>query len=103
MPSSSTSITTRAVLTPAADHDRPRTDLARQAVLDGVFDERLQNHARNDELDRVWADLLANTQLRPEPYDFDVEVFVDRFEFFAQRDEVLVAAKQPAQEPGQLD
>ena len=50
------------------------------------------------DVERVGADLLAHLQLRAEPHDLDVEVLVDRLELLAQRDEVLVAAHQPAQQ-----
>ena len=102
IPSSSTSIMTRAVLAPAADDDRAGADLARQAVLDRVLDERLQDHARHDHVDGVGRNLLAHAQLRPEAHDLDVEVLVDRLELLPQRDEMLLAAQQTAQEAGQL-
>ena len=40
--------------------------------------------------------------MRPEPDHLDGEVFVDRRQFFAQRDEVIGAAHQPSEQAGQL-
>ena len=75
----------------------PGADLAREAVLDRVLDQRLQDHARHDEVDRVRVDVLHHFQLRSEADHLDVEVLVDRLELIAQRDEVLVTAQQTSQ------
>ena len=48
------------------------------------------------------ADLLVDRQLRAEADDLDVEVLVDRLELLAQRDEVIGAAHQAAQQARQL-
>ena len=45
---------------------------------------------------------LSTLQLRPEADHFDVEVLVDRLELLAQRDEVIGAAHQPAQQAREL-
>ena len=79
-----------AVFAMAADRDRARTDLAREAVLDRVLDQRLQDHAGDDEIERVGVDVLDHFQLGTEANDLDVQVFVDRFELFTQRHEMLV-------------
>ena len=68
------------VLAPAADDDGADADLAGEAVLDRVLDQRLQDHARHDDVDGVGTDLLAHAQLRSELDDLDVEVLVDRLE-----------------------
>ena len=56
----------------------------RQAVLDRVLDQRLQHHARDDQVERRRIDVLLDLQLRAEADALDVEVLVDRFELFAQ-------------------
>src|SRR6476660_5953033 len=40
---------------------------ARQPVLDGILDERLQQHARNDDIQCFSGDFLDDRQLRSEP------------------------------------
>src|SRR5579864_3911197 len=82
------------VAQPRPDRDAPPADLARQAVLDRVLDERLQEHARHDHVEGVGSDLFLDPQLRSEPDDFNVEVLVDRLQLFAQRDEVIRAAHE---------
>ena len=52
---------------------------------------------------RVGADVLEHPELRSEAHDLDVEIFVDRFQLLAQRDEMLVTAEQPPQQAGELD
>ena len=84
------------------DRDAPAADLAREPVLDRVLDERLQDHARHDHVERLRRDLLVDAELRPEADDLDREVLVDRLELLAQRDEVIRAAHQPPQQPGEL-
>ena len=84
------------------DGDAAAADLARQAVLDRVLDQRLKDHARHDDVEGVGADLLVDLQLRAEPDHLDVEVLVDRLELLAQRHEMVGAAHQPAQQTRQL-
>jgi hypothetical protein len=74
-----------------------------EAVLDGIFDHGLKQHAGNESVESVFVNFLENLQLvAAEADDFDVEVIVDEFEFFAQRDERFVLAKQAAQDVGEL-
>ena len=91
-----------AVLAEAADGDASAADLARKSVLDRVFHQRLQDHAGHDRVERVGADLFFHLQLRAEPDDLDVEVFVDRLELLAQRDEMIAAAEQTPQQTGEF-
>ena len=86
----------------ALDRDAAAADLRREPVLDRVLDERLEDEARHDHVERVRVDLLVDVQLRPEPDDFDVQVLVDRLELFAQRDEVIRASQEPPQQARQL-
>src|SRR4029450_3304401 len=44
------------VFAPAPNRDRARADLPGEAVLDRVLDERLQDHARDDDVERVGTD-----------------------------------------------
>ena len=46
---------------------------------------------------------LVDDERRAEADALDVEILVDGRQFLAQRDEVLLAAQQPPQQPGQLD
>ena len=71
-------------------------------MLDRVLDQRLQNHARHDDVGGVGRNFLAHAQLRAKAHHLDVEVLVDRFKLFPQRDEMLLAAQQATQEAGQL-
>src|SRR5438105_9437368 len=79
-----------------ADRDPSAADFSREPVFDRVLHERLQEHARHDDIQRIDADLLVDFQLRSEAHDFDVQILVDRFELFAQRDEVIGTAHQAA-------
>src|SRR6266536_1739327 len=85
-----------------ADGDAPSTHLTREAVLDRILDERLQQHAGHDDVECFGADVLDHFQLRPEPHDLDVEVFVNRLELFAQRHEMVSAAHETAKQTGKL-
>src|SRR4029079_818884 len=57
-----------AALPPAADGDPAAAELLGEPVLDGVFDERLQQHARDDELEGCRIDRLVDLELRPEAH-----------------------------------
>src|SRR5262249_45651885 len=70
------------------DGNPAATDLSRQAVLDGILDERLKEHARHHDIERRRTDLFDHAKLRAEPYDLDVEVFVDRLELLSKRHEM---------------
>src|SRR5204863_1756719 len=59
-----------------ANGNTAASNLCRQAVLDRVLDERLQDHARDDHVERIGVDLLLHPQLRTETHDLDVEVLV---------------------------
>ena len=72
-------------------------------MLDRVLHERLQDHAGHDGIERVRADLLVDLQLRPEADVLDVEIFVDRFQLFAQRDKGFRLTEEPAQDVRQFE
>ena len=64
----------------------------RKTVLDGVFNHGLKQHAGNESLESVLFNFLENLKLvAAEADDFDVEIIVDKFKFFAQRDECFGA------------
>ena len=87
----------------AANVDAAAIDFVGQAVLDGVFDQRLQNHAGNQMVERGGVKLLHDFQLvAAEARDLDVEIVVEEFEFFAQRHEGVALAQQPPQNVAQL-
>src|SRR5207245_2562312 len=76
----------------------------RQAMLYGVLDQRLQQHARNHGVERRSLELLHDTQLvATEADDFNIEIVVDKFQLLAQGDEGVRAAEQAAQDIGQFD
>ena len=80
----------------------PVADLGRQAVLDRVLDERLQQHARDHDVEGVGVDRFLDLQLGAEAHRLDVQVLVDRLELLPQRHEVLLAAQQAAEQPREL-
>ena len=60
----------------AADGDGAATDAGLEAVLDAVFDERLEKHAGDDDVQGVVGDFFDDFELFAEADDFDVEVIV---------------------------
>src|SRR3990170_5846737 len=78
-----------AVADEGPDRDASAAHFAGQPVLDRVFDQRLQQHARHDDVERFGADLLHHLELGAEPDDLDVQVLVDRLELFTQGDEMV--------------
>ena len=81
--------------------DAPAADLAGEPVLDGVLDERLQDHARHEHVHGGRVDVLLDTKLRPEPDDLDIQVLVDRRQFLAQTDEVVLTAHETTEQARQ--
>ena len=92
-----------AVLERAADGDAAFADARFDPVFDRVFDERLQQHAGQDEVERCWIDILLDLQARAKAHVLDVEVLVNRFELLAQCDEVVLASEQAAEQTRELD
>src|SRR5579863_6200175 len=73
-------------------------------MLDRILDQWLQQHARHHHIERRWIEFLYDTQLlTAKADDFDVEIVIDKLEFFAQRSERLAAVQQPSQNGGQLE
>ncbi len=79
-------------------------ELRRQAVFETVFDNGLQEHARDKRFQRVFADFLDDVEVVfAEAGDFDVEIVVDKGKFFAEGYERLVLAKQAAKNVAQFE
>src|SRR5581483_6956164 len=78
-----------AVLEPAPDTNVSTIHLAAQAVLDAVFDDRLQQHAGNEQVERSGVDVLRKTQLVSEANHLDRHVVIDKRELLAQRREII--------------
>ena len=72
-------------------------------MLDAVFDQRLQHHAGQQQVEGVGVDEFFNAQLFSKTHDLDVEIVVGEAEFLAQGDEGLAVAQQYAQDVGELD
>src|SRR5208282_1086854 len=61
----------------AAQSDRAAVNARLQAVLDAVLNERLQQNAGHQDLERAWVDVFFDAQLvGAEADNFDVEVIV---------------------------
>jgi hypothetical protein len=72
-------------------------------VLDAVFNQRLQQDAGHQNLQRARIDLLFHAQLvGAKAHHFDVEVVVGKAQLLAQRNVGVVILEQRAQNVGQL-
>ncbi len=88
-----------AVRLPRAHVDLPAFHFRREAVLDGIFHHRLQQHAGHKCFERGGIDLFENLQLVSSEADhFDVEIIVNEIDLFAQRHERFMFAQQPAED-----
>ncbi len=67
-------------------------------MLDGVFDDGLQDHAGHQAVERVLIDLFQEAQLVAEADDLDGQIVVDERDLFAERSEALGFSKQPAKD-----
>ena len=57
----------------------PAFNLGPDTVSNGVFDQGLQDHARDNHLQRFGVDVLADLELvTPKAYDLDIKVVVDK-------------------------
>src|SRR5580704_10038200 len=75
-----------------------------ETVLDGIFDHGLKQHARDKSFESLVVNFLEDLKLvAAEANDFDVEIIVDEFELFAQRDEGFVLAQEAAKNVGELE
>src|SRR6202043_3817059 len=74
-----------AVLRCGANGEFAAAKFGGQAVLQRVFDNRLQEHAGNEGGERVFVNLFVNHEsVAPEPRDFNIQVVVDKIEFLLQ-------------------
>ncbi len=88
----------------AAQVNAASLDFRSQAMLNGVLDQRLQQHAGNHDIERCRIKFLDHTQfVPPESDNFDVEIVVDKFELFPQGRKRFAAIKQPPQNRRQLE
>ena len=72
-------------------------------MLDGIFHQRLQEHAGNHAVERARLDLFHHSQLlRAKAHHFDIEVIVNKFQLLTQSKEGLRLAQKAAQNVGQL-
>src|SRR5258706_4178202 len=86
-----------------AQLDSAPIDFRRQPVLQTILHDRLQQHAWDERLQRLFIDLFHNFQVvAPKPRHFDVQVIVDELQLFAQRHKRFVLAQQPPQNVAQL-
>ncbi len=67
-------------------------------MLDGVFDERLEEHGGDDDVEGVGGDFFYYAELFAEADDFDVEVVVGEVELFAEGDEGVAIAEEDAED-----
>ena len=68
----------------AAKGNGAAVDAGFEAVLDGVFDERLEQHAGDDDAESVVGDFFDDAELFAEADDLDVEVVVGEGELFGE-------------------
>jgi len=80
-----------------SQRDAAAFDLGRKSVLDAVFDQRLQQHARDHGFEGHRIEILHHLELVPsKAYDFNIQIIVDELHFFAQRDKRIRAVQQAA-------
>src|SRR6185437_9676916 len=87
----------------AAQCDGATADARLEPMLDGVLDERLQQHAGDDDGQRVLGDLFCNAQLLAETHDLDIQVVIGEGKLFFQRHEGIAVLEQHTEDIGQLD
>ena len=88
----------------AAQRDRAAMDARLKSMLDAVLDERLQQDAGHQNLERARIDLLFHAQLVGAEADhLDVEIIVGKLQLLAQRNVGVMVLEQGAQNVGQLD
>ena len=75
-----------------------------ETVLDGIFDHGLEQHAGDESFESLVVNFLEDLKfVAAETDNFDVEIIVDEFELFAQRDEGFVLAEEAAENVGKLE
>src|SRR6478736_841484 len=87
-----------------AHPQRRRLRDARDAVCDGVLDERLQDERRDLAFECRWVELPHDLQALPEPQGFDTQVHLGKLPLLAQADErTLPGTERTAQVGAELD
>ena len=71
-------------------------------MLDAVLDQRLQQHSRHHDIQRVLCNLLHDLQLITETHHLDIQVVVGELQLLPQRQERLTVLQQHAQNIRQL-
>src|SRR3984957_3400476 len=89
---------------PAPQVNAAAFDLGCQPVFDGIFHQRLQQHAGDYDIERGSGEFLAHSQLvAPEAHNFDIEVVVDEFDFVPQGRKSFARIQQAAENCSQLE
>src|SRR5437868_2150034 len=89
---------------PASQMDAASLNIGRQAVLDGVLYQRLQEHGRHHDLQRLRVQFLDDPQfVSPKAHHLDVQVVIDKLDLFTQGNERIRTVQQPPQNGCQLD
>src|SRR5579862_9038129 len=87
-----------------ADGELAAAEFGGEAVLQRIFDNRLQKHARNEGVESVLVNLRVNHKVvAAEPRDFNIEIVVDKIEFLLKGHERLVLPQKTPQNIAQLD
>ncbi len=88
----------------AAQKNAAAFHLRRQAMLDGIFHQRLQQHAGNHHVERGGIEIPHNIQLvPPETQHFNIEIVIDELKLFPQRGECFASIEQAAKNGSQLE
>jgi len=87
-----------------AELDFSPVEFWREAVLEAIFDDGLEEHAGDKGFESFFVDLLDDVEVvAAEAGDFDIEIVVDEFELFAQGDESFVLAQEAAENVAQFE
>src|SRR5262247_2275868 len=70
---------------PGRNLDQPRRGMWRDAVTDGVFDQRLQNQIRQARVERLRLDIHLHLQPVAESRLFDLQVTFEKFQLLPER------------------
>src|SRR5689334_10324779 len=67
------------------DRDRRSFTLRRDPMLDGIFDNRLQDHERDERVERLWRDVQLHAQAIIEANLLNGEIAVEKVELLGER------------------
>ena len=76
------------------DHDFPREARRLDAVIDGIFQERLQHQRRNQRIGGHLVRVPRDLQAVAQPQLLDVQILAAEFHFLLQGDEPAVVGHQ---------